>query len=165
MKATTKKLIKQQVVYIPTKDLARAQKFYADVFEFDLNTFTYMEDLTGEKWSIFPLTKTNKRGETIPTGFFFLGLGHSPHLIPSEKGTLPFLPCEDMDKTLQKIESFGGKVIQGKTLERKSSMRDNKEKVEIYHAFFLDTEGNKIGLIYGVIETINLANNLKPPLK
>ena len=152
MKATNKKVIKQQVVYIPVRDLARAQQFYANVFNFDVASFNYIEDPTGEKWSIFPLTKSNEAGKPVPTGFFFLGLGYSPHLIPSDKGTIAFLPCDDMDEAIQKIEEGGGKLLQGKTMERKTSTRENQH-IEIYHAFFLDTEGNKVGLTHGKVTT------------
>lgn len=152
MQVNRKKIIKQQVVYIPTKDLVRAQAFYADVFGFDPSAYNTVEDPSGEQWCIFPMTKRNEAGDTIPTGFFFLGLGHSPHLIPSDQGTIPFLPCEDMEATLERVREHGGKVLQSTTMERVMTTED-QQKIEIYYAFFLDTEGNKIGLTHGKVIT------------
>lgn len=153
MKATNNKIIKQQVVYIPVEDLARAQQFYANVFDFDVAAFNNVEDPTGEKWSIFPLAKVSKEGTLLNTDFFFLGLASSPHLTPSDKGTIVFLPCDDVDETLKRVEMYGGKVIQGNMMQRQTSPRED-QYVELYHAFFLDTEGNKVGLTHGKIKTI-----------
>ncbi|MEM7362367.1 MAG: VOC family protein [Bacteroidota bacterium] len=152
MKATNSQVIKQQVVYLPVKDLARAQKFYADIFDFDVRAFSYIEYLSGEKWSIFPLTKLDTTGQQIPTGFLSLGLGCSPHLIPSHEGTLVFLPCDDIDAVLFKVEKHGGQILQGKTKDPYKSS-DKKQDVILQHAFFSDTEGNKVGLTYCKILT------------
>lgn len=145
---TKSQVIKQQVVYLPTRNLERAQQFYAYIFEFEPSSLSYAEDPSGEKWSLFPLTKINEQGETIATGFYFIGLAESPKLVPSDQGTTAFLPCDDIEQTLQKVEEAGGTILQGKTKDPLSE-QDSTHKVEVYHAFFLDTEGNRVGLLSG----------------
>ena len=153
MKATTSQVIKQQVVYIPVKDLQRAKAFYAAVFEFDIDTFRQTDYSNGEKWVTFPLRKIDKQGDPILTGFSFLGLGYSPHLIPSQQGTLPFLPCDDIEATLESVKKHGGSIIQGKTRDAYTSETKDKN-IDLYHAYFIDTEGNKVALTYCRISTM-----------
>lgn len=159
MEAQEKRIIKQQVVYIPTHDLARAQLFYAKVFKFNVSSYSTVEDPTGERWSLFPLARPDERGRFVPTDFFFIGLGHSPHLVPSETGTIPFLPCDDMDETLEVVEASGGTVRERKLMERQTAIARN-QLVDLYYAFFIDTEGNKIGLSYGEVTTIPYGKKL-----
>ena len=158
MSTSTTQSIKQQIIYIPTRDLTRAQHFYATIFGFAPNSFSYTEDPSGEKWSLFPLTKTTAEDRQEPTGFYFLGLAEGPNLVPSDKGVLPFLPCEDMDTTLALVEENGGVILQGKTKDPASTTHKDRD-ITIYHAFFLDTEGNKIGLLAGTIKQTNTSSN------
>ena len=152
MKATNSEVIKQQVVYLPVKDLTRAQKFYANIFDLDIRSFSYVEYPSGEKWSIFPLTRLDEAGEQVPTGFFSMGLGYGPHMTPSHQGVLVFLPCDDIEATLKKVKTHGGTILQGKTQDPYKSPSNNRNII-LQHAFFSDTEGNKVALSYCKVVT------------
>ena len=111
---------------IPVTDLARARHFYQIAFSI------HMEDMNmpGMEMSGFP----SEMGSGRVSGALVKG-GNSK---PSTDGVLVYLNANpDMTEVLQRIESEGGQVILGKTLI----------SPEIgYMAFFIDTEGNKMGL-------------------
>ena len=111
---------------IPVTDLARAKHFYQVSFGI------HMEDMhmPGMEMSGFPAEMGNGKvsGALVKDG----------NTRPSADGVIIYLNANpSMDNILEKIEGAGGKVLMGKTLI--------SEEIG-YMAFFIDSEGNKIGL-------------------
>ena len=106
-------------IEIAAKDPAAASKFYADAFgwkiEVDQHFDYHMFAAEGGPGGGFNKVdgKQNKVGDIIP-----------------------YIDCDDIDASLKKIESLGGKTLQGKT--------------EIpgmgWFAFFADPTGNRMAL-------------------
>lgn len=109
---------------IPTKNLARAQKFYERVFNVKLQEL----EGPGAKMAMFP-------GAHAYAGAMGV-LVHSATAVPSQQGTLVYFHCQDLSEELQRIEENGGKVLLPKT-----AIGDNG-----YMAHFCDTEGNRVAL-------------------
>lgn len=110
-------------VEIPATDFERAVKFYSKVFKLDLKPL----DFGSEKMACLP----NDEG----------AISYSPGFNPSKNGILLSLDTgEDLDATIERVLSSGGRIIKGKT-KIESENRG-------YFALFLDSEGNKLGL-YG----------------
>jgi predicted enzyme related to lactoylglutathione lyase len=108
---------------IPTSNLDRAMKFYSAIFGVEL---TSMETTPGYKMAIFP-------AEDGVGGALLQGEGY----VPSTEGTLVYLNGgENLSEVLNKVEGAGGKILVPKTAIGKNG----------FFAFFLDTEGNKVGL-------------------
>ena len=147
MQNLTRRAVKQQVIYIPVRDLARAQRFYAAVFGLELDTFTTSVYTSGERFSMLPLPKPREGEGRVSTGFLFVGLGESPDLVPSKEGVMVYLPCDDIDETLARVEANGGQVLKPKTRDLIPEAPPGQH-VDLYHAFFCDSEGNKVGLTY-----------------
>ncbi|WP_320020218.1 VOC family protein [Labilibaculum manganireducens] len=110
-------------VEIPSVDFDRAVKFYNTVFKLNLPKV----DFGQEKMACFP----NDEG----------AISYAPNFKPSENGVMvSFTAPDNIETTIQRIETNGGKVLQPKT------------KIEVegrdYFAICIDIEGNKIG-IYG----------------
>ncbi len=139
-----KKAVKQQIVWfeIPALDFYRAITFYKKVFGFTINVM----DFNGIKHGIFSFSEGQTTGAIIEIGekeikggsvLFFDG---NPSISDFEK----------------KIISSGGQILLNKTLIKNqtsshSSVIPNNfidGKSIGYFAYFLDTEGNKMGL-YG----------------
>jgi len=106
----------------PCDDIARAQKFYGDLFGWTFNSFT-------DEYSLFD---THDPTYNLKGGFY-------KRKTPDEKLTHAFLSIvvADINKTLDKIKEKGGSV--------------HKEKFEIgpgigSSAHFVDTEGNIMSL-------------------
>jgi predicted enzyme related to lactoylglutathione lyase len=109
---------------IPSKDLARATRFYEDVLGIQLKP-----DAMGPKmkFSIFPADKGQ------PTGCVMQADGYRP----SADSTTVYLNLrDDLSQPLGKVEKAGGKVLQGKT-----ALPENMG----FYAQFLDSEGNRVG--------------------
>ena len=111
---------------IPVTDLARAKHFYQVSFGI------HMEDMhmPGMEMSGFPAEMGNGKvsGALVKDG----------NTKPSADGVIIYLNANpDMTDVLDRIKSEGGQVVLDKTLI----------SPEIgYMAFFIDTEGNKLGL-------------------
>ncbi len=111
---------------IPVKDLNRAKKFYEKVF--GIKKMDTME-MMGMEMAFFPW----KAGSGKANG----GLCKSKMHKPSKTGTVVYLNANpDLNVVLKKINKAGGEVTMPKT-----SIGENG-----YMAFFIDTEGNSIGL-------------------
>lgn len=109
---------------IPTQDLARAKQFYKAVF----NTDPQDMEMAGRQMAIFS-------GDPQRPGASG-ALVHSPHDKPQDNGTLVYFGTPDIDATLQKVVSAGGKQLLPKT-----------EIGQWGHiGFFLDSEGNRVAL-------------------
>jgi uncharacterized protein len=111
---------------IPVTDMQRAKHFYQVIFSI------HMEEMNmGEmQMSAFPYEDGSGRASG--------GLVKSEMHKPSTEGVVIYLNANpDLSTVLNKVEKEGGKVVLPKT----------QISPEIGHmAFFIDTEGNKIGL-------------------
>ena len=108
---------------IPAADFDRAVKFYSTVFNVQLHN----EIVMGVQSAIFP-----GDGEESVNG----AIVFAERYVPSSTGSVVYLNADhQMDAILARVESSGGKVVMPPT--------------DIgfgFIAFFLDTEGNKVGL-------------------
>jgi uncharacterized protein len=107
---------------ISVTDIARAKKFYEEIFGITMDT----QDMMGMKMAYFP---ADMMGGKVGGGIV-----ESPYHKPSAEGARIYLNANpDLDTVLGKVESAGGAVTMPKT----------KISDEIgYMAFFTDTEGN-----------------------
>lgn len=112
---------------LPSTDLARAQKFYENIFNITLIPM----DMPAIKMRMFPLEDMmGVGGAIVDSGGF-----HKPS---TTDGPLIYLNGNpDLQNVLDKVEKAGGKIMVPKT--------------EIspeygFMAVFIDTEGNRIGL-------------------
>ena len=111
---------------IPVLDLARAKHFYQVAFGIHMEEI----NMPGMEMAGFPYDP----GSGKASG----GLVKSESHKPSKEGVVIYLNANpDISPILERITSEGGQVEMGKTLI----------SPEIgYMAFFVDTEGNRIGL-------------------
>ena len=111
---------------IPVRDMARAKHFYQVIFSIHMDEMEMM----GMKMAGFP----GEPGSGRVSG----ALVQSENHIPSAEGVVLYLNANpDMNPVLSRIQLEGGQVVLHKT----------SISPEIgYMAFFIDTEGNKVGL-------------------
>ena len=111
---------------IPVNDITRATTFYESIFEIQM----IPGEMTGGKMSFFPIP---------PSGGKVGGaLVQSEMLSPSKTGTTVFLNANpDLQLVLDRITANGGTIVNPKTLINPETG---------YFAFFIDTEGNFVGL-------------------
>lgn len=111
---------------IPVSDLARARHFYQVIFSIHLEPM----DLGVMEMVMFPGEGDNGKVNGA--------LVKSDWHRPSSDGTMVYLNANpSMDTVLEKIEPMGGHIKMGKTLIGAGMG---------YMAFFVDTEGNMVGL-------------------
>ena len=111
---------------IPATDINRAKAFYENVFDIEMDT----KEMMGMKMAFFP-------GESN-SGKASGGIAESPMHKPSQDGIVIYLNANPaMDNVIEKIEGAGGHVVLPKTAIGGDMG---------YMAFFMDTEGNKMGL-------------------
>lgn len=112
---------------IPATDIERARSFYGAIFNCELDP---VMDMMGMKMSNFPW----EPGSGKANG----GLCQSDMHKPSQEGAVIYLNANpNIQEVIDRIENAGGKVVMPKT----------QISPEIgYMAFFIDSEGNKIGL-------------------
>lgn len=109
---------------IPATDMARATRFYEQIFQVTLETGPAGGE--GYLMTMFP------EGGGV-NGALVSGEGY----VPSASGALVYLNCNpSLDAVLGRVEAAGGQIIVPKT-----DIGENG-----FFAFALDTEGNKIGL-------------------
>jgi len=110
---------------IPTKDFDRAQRFYEEVLQAELQTMQM--EAGGAKWAFFPFDMEN--------GGIGGGIVEGQGYEPSKLGSIVYLNGgDDLSEPLSRVEKSGGKVVLPKTsLGPKGFM-----------AQFIDTEGNKV---------------------
>ena len=112
------------IVEIPTTDFSRAVEFYQTILGLSIEQV----DMDGTKMGVLP-----SEGETVNV---VLVKGHDYK--PTTDGAVVYINAgKNLQPTLDKIETSGGKVIVPKT-EISPEMG--------YFALFMDTEGNKLGL-------------------
>lgn len=111
---------------IPVSDFERARAFYSAIFDYEMPVFPMGDIPLG----IFP----SEQGKGAVGGAIIKAEGHEP----SAQGTLVYLNGgSDLSVVLGRVEAAGGKVLQEKMLIT--------EEIG-YCAFFMDPEGNKLGL-------------------
>ena len=112
---------------IPATDIDRATKFYEAIFSITMHS---MGEMMGMKMAGFPSDPMNGKASG--------GLVQGPMHTPSQDGAVIYLNASpSIQAVLDRIEPAGGKVIMPRT----------QISPEIgYMAFFVDTEGNRIGL-------------------
>lgn len=109
---------------IPALDFARAVQFYKSLLNIEINS----EEFGPYQMGFLRVEEGGISGSIVK------GEGYKP----SENGVVIYLNGEnDLSPILSKVEGLGGKIIMPKTLI--------SEQIG-YYAFFLDPEGNKIGL-------------------
>ncbi|MEO8581407.1 MAG: VOC family protein [Patescibacteria group bacterium] len=109
---------------LPALDLARAKKFYEEVFGFEMTP----ETNAGYEMLSFPM----QRGGIGATGGLMKGFGYKPSLT----GTTVYLDTNMIDEMEKKIVIAGGKIHVPK--------KDIGEYG--YISIFEDSEGNRVGL-------------------
>ncbi len=109
---------------IPTADISRAKKFYQTILGTEMNE----TEMFGTKMAFFPTDGSNISGAIV----------QGEDYTPSSQGALVYLNGgSNLETSLSKVETAGGKVIVPKT-QISPEMG--------YFAIFIDTEGNKIAL-------------------
>jgi uncharacterized protein len=110
---------------IPASDIARAKAFYENIFNMKMYEME-MGDMTA---AMFPAEPKSGKANGC--------LAKSPMHTPATEGSVIYLNANpEMSGVLGKIEAAGGKIVLPKT-----SIGPNG-----FMAFFIDTEGNKVGL-------------------
>lgn len=110
---------------LPVTDFGRAKAFYSAIFDYEMPEMTIGEALMG----MLPFADEKSVGGAIV---------QMEGYKPSAQGTLVYLNGgNDLSVVLGRIEAAGGTVLVEKT--------QITEEIG-YCAFFLDTEGNKVGL-------------------
>lgn len=110
---------------IPVLDISRAKKFYESIFEIRMEEME-MPDM---KYAMFPYEPAK--------GKLSGGLAQSPMHTPGTTGSILYLNANpDLQLIVDRIEKAGGQITMPKT-----SIGENG-----FMAFFIDTEGNSMGL-------------------
>lgn len=111
---------------IAVNDINRAKIFYETVFGIEMHS----DDMMGMKMATFITDDSSGK----VSGALVLSDMHKP----SADGVTIYLNGNpDLDIPLERVNGAGGKVVMPKTLVNENIG---------YLAFFMDTEGNKIGL-------------------
>lgn len=112
---------------IPADDLERAKEFYEEVFGW------HIEDVPEMDYTMLHTGPTDKKGMVKEKGFINGGMFKRNKDV---KNVTITIDVDDIDESIEKIESNGGEVIKGKM-----DVGDMG-----YVAYFKDSEGNLIGL-------------------
>jgi hypothetical protein len=111
---------------IPVTDMARAKHFYQVSFGIHMHEMNMMD----MDMAMFPSEPDSGKANGA--------LVKSPFHKPSTEGVLIYLNANpDLQPVLNRLSGEGGQVIMEKTLIDEQTG---------YMAFFIDTEGNRIGL-------------------
>lgn len=116
---------------IPAADISRAKNFYETIFGINMGETV---EMMGMQMAMFPVNpESGKVGG---------GLVQSDMHIPSQDGSVLYLNANEsgMQNILDRIEGAGGQVVMPRTLIDEQTG---------YMAFFIDSEGNKVGLHSG----------------
>lgn len=113
-------------VEIPVRDIERAAKFYQTLF--DLQPTEFAQD---------GVRRTATLANTSDAGHPGFSLTQTANFEPGNQGPLVYLYAgDDLSAHLNRVESAGGKIVEGKT-----SMGGMGN-----YATFMDTEGNLLAL-------------------
>src|SRR2546423_11070652 len=112
---------------IPATDINRAKKFYESIFDLKMMD---MPEMPGIKMVSFPADAKSGKANGC--------LAHSNNHKPSMDGVIIYLNANPkIQEVIDRIDKAGGKMLMPKT--------HIGEGIG-YMAFFMDTEGNKLGL-------------------
>jgi predicted enzyme related to lactoylglutathione lyase len=112
---------------IAVDDLERAQGFYEEIFDMKMIS---LPEILGMKMAGFPID--------MMSGKVGGALAESENHVPSEDGVIVYLNANpDIQAVLNRVEDAGGEIDLPKT-QISPEMG--------YMAFFIDTEGNRVGL-------------------
>ncbi|MES3005962.1 MAG: VOC family protein [Patescibacteria group bacterium] len=111
---------------VPVEDLKEAQKFYGEVFGWQFKPWS--EDYVSVR-----TVKSDSEGKSTEVGGINGGLQKKG---PRAKSVTFVMEVDDIDKTLEDIESRGGSIAVPK--EKMGDMG--------FYAQFEDPEGNRLGL-------------------
>lgn len=112
------------IIEIPALEINRASKFYESLLTIDIEVIP----MQGTQMGLFPSDGLS------PSVVITQAEGY----VPSEAGVLVYLNGgDDLTMILNKVEKSGGKVVLPKTFI---------DSENGYFAWFLDSEGNKMGL-------------------
>ncbi len=112
---------------IPADDMARAKKFYQDIFGWKLIDYPQMD------YTIVQTVAVDKDNMPLETGVINGGITKR---IPTEKNPVIIIDVPSIDDYAKKIAKAGGKVV----VPRQEVMGMG------LYARFADTEGNVIGI-------------------
>jgi uncharacterized protein len=115
-------------VEIYVEDMSRAQKFYETVLQIQMIPMQPPGDFGDLEMLSFPCAEG---GHNISGA-----LCKTSDMKPGAGGTLVYFTCEDCAIEAARVESAGGKVLQGKFPIGEHG----------FCSIFMDTEGNTIGL-------------------
>lgn len=112
---------------IPATDIKRAKSFYENIFGIQMGTANMM----GMDMAFFPTESASGK----VSGAVVKSEMHKP----SQDGATIYLNANEagLDNVLNRIGAAGGQVVMPRTLIDEQTG---------YMAFFIDTEGNKVGL-------------------
>ncbi|MDM9630549.1 VOC family protein [Robiginitalea aurantiaca] len=114
-------------VEIPVLEMARARRFYENVFGFEIEVQQFNDLLMG--WFPFADGKPGASGSLVQ---------HETGYTPSDsKGPVIYFACEDLQQELDRVAGAGGQILQPKT--------QISEAIG-FMGVFLDSEGNRIAL-------------------
>ena len=112
---------------IPADDMARAKKFYQDMFGWEL------VDIPGMEYVIAHTVAVDKDNMPLEPGVINGGITKR---IPTEKNPVIVIDVPSVDDYVKKIVKAGGKVV---------ALRQEVMQMGLY-ARVADTEGNVIGI-------------------
>jgi uncharacterized protein len=112
---------------VPADDVNRAQKFYHDAFGWQMQPMPEMS------YTMVSTTKVGSDGMPTEPGAINGGMAART---ASFKTPVITIAVDDIDDALATVEKLGGKTAEGRTQVGDMG----------YAAYFVDTEGNTIGL-------------------
>jgi predicted enzyme related to lactoylglutathione lyase len=112
---------------IPVDEIERAQDFYEGIFDMEMAP---LQEMQGMKMVGFPID--------MASGKIGGALVESDFHIPSDEGAIIYLNANpDIQTIIDRVEDLGGEVVMPRT----------QITPEIgFMAFFIDSEGNRVGL-------------------
>jgi len=112
---------------IPATDISRAQKFYETVFQVKMEA---LPEMMGMKMTSFPAE--------MGSGKAYGAIAQSPQHKPGTDGVVIYLNANPaIQPVVDRVEAAGGKVVM--------PVMDISPEIGKM-AFFIDSEGNKIGI-------------------
>ena len=115
---------------VPAKDMKRAQKFYSDVFGWQIN------EIPEDNYTMVGTTPSDENGMPKEPGSINGGIGKKTGPLQNPVITIQ---VDSIEEALKTVQAHGGK------LERKKMAVGNMG----WAAYFKDTEGNVMGLFQG----------------
>ena len=112
---------------IPVDNLERAKKFYKTAFNWALNPMPQME------YTLLNTVEVDEKNMPKEPGAINGGMMKRGEAI---KNVVITISVENMDTAIKKVQSLGGKIVQGKMEVPNMGIT----------AYFQDTEGNVLGL-------------------